>query len=175
MPDLITAEQAIRSAPVGTMIYARLQADVSAWSTGLLIREDRTLVRRLGAQPTVELRAGVIEQGGVILVALMAQIGGQLYETWFNYHGAEEATNFADLGQQETIPIVFFVPDRARSLVVINHLRQFFQEAAERCERQKPWAMSDFDAAREHVYATYPEVEDLWAHLGRNPPGGENG
>jgi hypothetical protein len=164
--EQITGEQFIQGAPVGTALYSRAKLGAAGdWQTALLFRETRQAVRGLGAAPVIELRGGVIEDAGAVLVAVIAKIAGELYECWFNYWGAEQAESFTDLARQDKIALVFFTPERARALQIKNGLRNFFQDAARRCVDRGRWTMADFDAARDRVYAEYPDVQNLWAHL----------
>ena len=163
---LVSGEQVIRGAPVGSMIYSRAKFDRAGdWQTVLLIRETKDFVRGLGTAPVIELRGGVIEDTGAVLVVVIAKIAGELYECWFNYWGSELTDCFADLAKQERIALVFFTPGRARALHIKNGLREFFADAARRCRDRGRWAMADFDVARDRTYTEYPEVRNLWAHL----------
>lgn len=164
--QIVSGEDVIKAAQIGQMIYSRAKFDVRGdWQTCLLIRESRDFVRGLGAAPVIELRGGVIEDPGAVLVVVIAKIVGELYECWFNFWGGEQAATFEDLARQEQIALLFFTPERARALAIKNGLRDFFQDAARRCAARGRWAMHDFDAARDRVYAEYPEVQNLWAHL----------
>ena len=164
--SLVSGEEVIRGAQVGSMIYSRAKFDRAGdWQTALLIRETRNFVRGLGAAPVIELRGGVIEDTGAVLVVVIAKIAGELYECWFNYWAGELTDCFADLAKQEQIALMFFTPERARTLQIKNGLRDFFADAARRCRDRGRWAMADFDAARDRAYTEYPEVRNLWAHL----------
>src|SRR5512137_626797 len=77
----------IKTAPAGTMVYARQSiAPGAPLNTGLLIREEPQRVAAFGRDPLVALRAVTFEQSGVLLVVILVKIGSELYETWFNYH-----------------------------------------------------------------------------------------
>lgn len=166
---LVTGEQVIRSAQVGTMIYARAKFDARGdWQTALLVRESKDFVRALGQAPVIELRGGVIDDPGAVLVVVIAKIAGELYECWLNYYQTGEgAAYFQDLQRQTQLPILFFTPERARALAIKNGLRDFFKEAEQRARARGAWAMRDFDAARDRAYAEFPEVQNLWAHLAK--------
>lgn len=165
---LVSGEQVIRSAQVGTMIYSRAKFDARGdWQTALLVRESKDFVHALGQAPVIELRGGVIEDPGAVLVVVIAKIAGELYESWFNYWGAEQSESFIDLQRQTQLPILFFTPARARALAIKNGLHDFFKDAEQRARARGAWAMRDFDAARDRAYTEFPEVQNLWAHLAK--------
>jgi len=156
----------IAGAQIGAMIYSRAKLDAGGdWQTVFLIRESRDFVRGLGKAPVIELRGGVIEDARAVLVVVIAQIAGELYETWFNYYQANGAAHFQDLQRQAQIALVFFTPQRARAVAVRNGLADFFKDAARRAVARGAWAMQDFDAAKDRAYSEFPEVRNLWAHL----------
>jgi len=163
---LVSGEQMIAGAQVGSMIYSRFKTGTRGeWQTGLLVRESKEFVQNLGPAPVIQLHAGAIEHSRVLLVALIAKIAGELYETWFNYYQTNGAAHFQDFQRQAEIALIFFTPERARIIAVRNGLADFFQDAERRARERAPWAMHDFDVARELTYAEYPEVQNLWAHL----------
>lgn len=164
MDKLIDAAKWIKTAEPGTMAYARQQTAVDGpWTTGFLIRERQWRVKGLGRNPDVELRCCAFEQDGVLLVAVLMKVSGELYESWFNYYqttGGEPY--FHDLIEQPTVTFAFFTPEPTRMLSIKNRVGGFFQQTLERTRQMEPWSMRDFDAAREKVYARYPTVSKLW-------------
>ncbi len=130
------------------------------WETALLVRETPDYVGKLGKNPVIELRAGMLIESGVALTALLMGIGDDLYEAWFNYHAAQES--FADMATQERIVIAFYTPSKARQIAISNNLRGFFEDAISKARTLRRWTMRDFDSAREKVYSKYPQVTDLW-------------
>ncbi len=99
---------------------------------------------------------------------MLLRIGGEYYETWWNYHQTDGGEiYFSDMTTQERIPILFFTPDMTRSIAVHNSLASFFADAAQRIQAVPAWSMTDFDDARESVYARFPTVTKLWNHLQR--------
>lgn len=173
--DLISAEDAIKDAPPGMMIYARVSTDnAGAQETAFLIREEQKFVRAFGHNPVVEMRAGLLYEDApgarrVALVPVMLRIGAgkdaQLYECWFNFHGADNRASFADLAAQPASAIFFFVPERSKAVRVQNGLRALFAETRGALEAMPAWSMGDFDAAREKIYRAYPTPHDLWRAL----------
>ena len=163
---LVSVEEMIVAAPVGSMVYSRFKTGTGGeWQTGLLVRESKEFVQRLGPAPVIELRAGVIEHPRALLVALIAKIAGELYETWLNYYQTNGAAHFQDFQRQAEIALIFFTPERTRMIAVRNGLADFFQDAERRARERSPWAMRDFDVAKELTYQEFPEVRNFWAHL----------
>src|SRR5919197_5119924 len=102
--EIISAEAVIRQLALGSMICSRVKFDAAEdWQTAFLIRKDKQRVNRLGANPRVKIRAGLLEQDHIGLVVVLWRIGpprqSQLYEMWFNYSTIAES--FHDLATQE--------------------------------------------------------------------------
>lgn len=172
--DLISAEDAIKGAPPGMMIYARVSIDTAgAWETAFLIREEQKYVRAFGQHPAVEMRAGLMYEDAhpgrrVALVPVMLRIGAgkdaQLYECWFNYFGGN-TDSFLDLAAQSHFAIAFFTPERSKGVRVKNGMQELFTRALAALAPAPAWSMGDFDAAREKIYRAYPAPYDLWRAL----------
>lgn len=172
MTQLIDIDTLMRSSPSGTMAYSRFVADTATgWQTGLFIREDRQHIAALGKSPTVAVRSGMFTEDGVALVAVLVQVGGEVYETWLNYHqtgGGQQY--FQDLAKQDRLPIIFYGSRRReRSIIIRNPLKDLMASALEVLADAKPWSMSQFDQARERIYAQHPSVHALWRALGAQP------
>jgi len=170
MSQLINPQDQIKKMPAGSAIYARAEFDESIISeTVFLIREEPRAVKALGENPKIEIRAGIIQEKGVTLVAVILRIGGEYFETWWNYYQPDGhgQRSFSDMATQERIPILFFTPEMTRSLAVRNSLAPFFADALRRVQAMPEWSMKDFNAAREVVYAKYPTVTKLWNALQR--------
>ncbi len=166
--ELISAEAAIRASQPGSMIFSRVKFDLASdWQTALLIREEKKYVNRLGANPLVKMRGGLLEENNIGLVAVLLRIGppghAQLYESWFNYAAA--ADSFDDLATQERIAIVFFTPERGRAVHVRNGLPSLFIRARAELSQRPQWTMQAFDRARESLYARWPTPQALWHAL----------
>ena len=84
MSNLINPEDLIRAAEPGAMVYAVGAID-GARMVSLFIREDVIRIAAL-SNPLIELHAGVFAERHSVLVAVMAQINQELYESWWNYH-----------------------------------------------------------------------------------------
>lgn len=159
----IPADEMIRAAEPGSMIYSRVEMDGTT-QTALLIREERDIIDHLGKNPVLELRFGVFHEQGVVLVTLMLKADNELYEAWVNFHAVGGAEALADLSTQSTLPIVLYTkrPRPERTLGIPNRLRLAVANAAELCRSASAWEMRDFDIAREGVYRLYPSVQALW-------------
>jgi hypothetical protein len=168
MDNLIDAATWMKSAEPGTMAYAMQQTAVTGpWTIGFLVREQLWRVQGLGRNPEVELRCGVFEQDGVLLIVMLAKISGELYETWFNYHqaGNRGEQYFRAVIEQPALTFTFFTPEPTRMIQINNRFGEFFAQALERIARLKPWSMREFDEARAQVYARYPTVAKLWKEI----------
>jgi len=155
-------EDLIRAAPEGTMAYEMLRDQPTVC---FMIREDARRVERLDKNPAVEIRAGGFEQDDVLAVAVMFRIGAELYECWFNFcqdGGGEKY--FRNLAEENTFVIAFYAPELSKAIRVRNRLKSFFQQMLERAAG-RTWSMSEFDAARNKIYARYPGVPVLWNAL----------
>jgi hypothetical protein len=165
---LVHPEDVIRRAPVGSCIYSLTRLDTSPEEVDFLIREETARIEAW-ENPPIELRSANMDQGGVILVPILARVGEDLYECWVN-HYAEEVRFRRVLGTlaiQERLVLHFYGDqgELVRSLRVSNPHRDFFAEAARRCEATAPWTMQEFDTAREAIYRWHPSVSDLWRAL----------
>lgn len=169
MSQFIDAEQWIQKADPGTMVYARFQTDAATWQTGFLVREEPKYVKAFGQHPIVAMRSGLMQEGKVALVATLFRIGAgkdaQFYETWWNWHGPENRESFYDIASQERIGIFFFTPGRERAIQVSNAFRDLFMRAITSISAMPAWSMSDFNQARDGIYARYPGVQVLWNNL----------
>jgi hypothetical protein len=136
-----------------------------------LIREQSGIIAELGRTPAVHVRAGLIVDGGVLVLPVLIEVSGELYETWMNYHAEVCPPALACLALQEHIRLHFFddLGARARVIGLPNHLQAFWRDALRTLAQSQPWPLAAFDAARGRLYAMYPSVPALWHALGRAP------
>jgi len=171
MTRIGTASIVAQSSP-GTMIYEQFQVEDQGevWEeTGLLIREDMQHIKALPRHPVIEVRAGMLNEGNVQLLAILVKVQGELYETWFNYHqrGEDSEKCLNDWIEQEDLAVIFFSDTGLeRSIRIRNLLSDLAQRALPLLRQAEPWTMEDFDAARARLYERYPTVGDLWKALG---------
>lgn len=159
---MMTIEDWISSVPPGMMAYEMLRDEPTV---GFMVHETADRVKRLGENPQVETRAGLIEQDDVLVVVVQLGIGAELYECWFNYcqdGGGEKY--FRCLAEADTFVVAFYTPKLSKAIRVRNGLQDFFRQALERAAG-RTWTMSDFDAARNKIYKRYPSVWVLWDAL----------
>ena len=170
MNNLTDPQIVIKAAPAGSAIYGRVSIDGAPMRTVLMIREDDAQISALGSAPSIRLKFATFDAGQVAPAVLMIGIaGGELYETWWNYHQRDGigTAHFADMSTQDDVPVLFYdATERRRAIVVRNRLQRAFANAVAQIEALPAWSMEDFDAARENVYARYPEVRDLWRAIG---------
>ena len=162
--------------PPGSSIWAPLAYRPGApLEPAICARLESGEAARIPAGATVEHRAGCIVQDGIGLVAWLCQIDGRqewTFETWINVHSTDPGPlkNPLPVLRQQTHLLVhlFETSERpARSMRVTNRLDWASIEAA---LPPSSWSMQDFDQGREHVYARFPDVSDLWAALGLHQP-----
>ena len=174
MNSLTDPQIVIKAAPAGSAIYARTSIDGAPMRTVLMIREDAARINALGSAPSIRLKFATFDavsgSSPVVPAVLMIGIaGGELYETWWNYHQRDGigAAHFADMSTQDDVPVLFYdAAERRRAIVVRNRLQRAFANAVAQIEALPAWSIADFDTARESVYARYPEVRDLWRAIG---------
>jgi hypothetical protein len=169
----------IKSMPSGSALYGRagFQPGEMASSpegesainleTCILIREDEKQIRKIPANPIVELRSGIWENH-ICIVVVMIKLAGLPYETWWNYYaeGDYGKISFDDMIRQAMIPILIYDHrERHRSIGVRNSLQLSFKKYKETIARKPAWGMKEFDAVREIIYASYPTVTKLWETL----------
>lgn len=160
----------IKTYPSGSALYGRTGETTDTLETCILIREDEPQIRKISANPIVELRSGLWEGKGAIIIAVMVKSAGLLYETWWNYHRDDGGDKyFDDMIRQSMIPIlVYDNHTQRRSILVRNSLAPSFKKYKGKILAATPWAMAEFDNERERIYARYPNVTALWEALGAN-------
>ena len=165
---MLDVDKLMQASPPGSMVYARVH-DGDEWRTALVIRENRKHIRALGAAPRVEVRAAMIEQDPVKLVAIMARIGTETYECWFNYWQTGGGADYAgDWQRQDRLPIVFYSDHgRERAISIkMGTFGDFWRRIGPELAASQPWSMRDFDDARDATFNEYPSPGLLWRRLG---------
>lgn len=157
-------EEGIKQAAPGACAYAVAQVGNAPEETVFLIRERSGIIAELGRAPAVHVRAALIVETGVVLLPVLIQVSGELYETWMNYHAELCPPALACLALQEQIGLHFFDDRgiRARVIAVPNHLQPFWRGTLRTLAQTPRWSLATFDAARDRLYAAYPTVGDLW-------------
>lgn len=159
----------IRSAPLGSALWGRERLDSGASEVAWYLRETSDRIGALGSGPTIELRAAMIEQAGVLLVPILVRVGPDIWESWLNARQPGEAGLLAlgDLAIQPRLA-VHLVGDRgeiARTLGRSNPLQLLARTVLAQVQVAQAWAMAQFDDARDQVYARHPGMLDLWSAL----------
>ncbi len=152
--------------PVGGALFARFPfpEEDGGMQTALIIHESAEHVQNLPATLDIQERSVFFEEQGVGLLAVMYRIGGEMYETWWNYHNPSMRQSIDDLQHQPRLCFMFFDDSLEPSRVVWapNGLQTVFAAFAGRAGAMTPWSMPAFDAARAQVYARYPTLGALW-------------
>lgn len=164
--------QVLRQMPPGSALYSR-EIISDRWEVAWLVREETVRIKKLGDNPEVEFRAGLIYQDGIALIPVLVRVGAgtkeNIYETWINVHQPEDGLRYLrDLSTQDRIVIHLYGDGckLERSLKVSNQLQQFMQEVLDLVKDTPPWSMLEFDEARERLYGAYPDVKSLWDYMG---------
>ena len=138
--------------------------------TGFIIREDEEHIRALPAQPMIEVRSALLVEDGIGVVAILARIEGEIYETWFNRHfeGLGLAECLDDLALQERLFFGFYAgrPQPERIIWMPNHPRDSFERILHLISAMEPWSMEAFNMARMSVLQRYPDLQSLWEACG---------
>ncbi len=165
------------ASPPGIMVHSRFQAKGEAQQTGLFIREESARIRQLGTSPVVEIRAGLLQEGEIYLLAIMARIGGEIYETWLNYNQEDGGDCLSGLAAQKRLLVAFYGDQGRERAITINNsnLAIMMGEAIPILAGSRRWGMADFDEAKARVCNRYPASVVLWEALGAWQEGGKDG
>lgn len=163
----ITPVTTLLKSPVSVAGIARFNDESDNVLTSIIIHEDTEHVSRLPKEVPVRIRFGFIVERDVGLVVVMLLIYGELYETWWNYHNPAYHECFNDIIRQDKLLLSFYIDstEPSRVLWVPNTLKGVFKMAIEEIQTREPWAMHDFDVAREILYRKYPNPKNLWENL----------
>jgi len=72
------------------MIYGRVKQSLGTpWQTVFYIREDSEHIEAIPPNPPIEMRSGVMEERGVVLIPILIKLNDELYECWLNYSGRQ--------------------------------------------------------------------------------------
>lgn len=168
MSQLTDAETVIKTAQPGMMIYGRVKQSLEAsWQTVFYIRDDAEHIKAIPPDPPVEMRSGVMDEYGVVLIPILIKLGNDLYECWLNYYaeGGKEALQSLATQEQNVILIFGDKGQQERSIGFKNSLSKTFALILEGAQKKPAWGMKDFDRAREKLYRWYPKVKDIWREL----------
>ena len=169
---MISPEQAITQAPVGTMIWGAFQIDDYPREIALLVKEKSRYITQLGLSPTLEIRtAAFVEREAVVIAVMLKFNSDMLYETWVNAHddaGGREALDL--LATQSRIPVIWYSAKRERQIAIPNRMQMTFANFASMCDQSRTWTNPEFEAARNRVYARYSTPAKLWQQLRNAKP-----
>ena len=119
----------------------------------------------------VKIRTGLIGVDRILVVPFLFTFDDnmrQLIETFFNYYAVPEI--FKILCKQDTISFYYYGDSLSleRTITINNYLKSFFLTAVSVAASGPEWSMSDFDNAKERIYARYPTAVCLWDMLSKN-------
>ncbi len=175
-PDtpLADALMHLRQGPPGRALYTRQQVDDGRWETVWVIYDEARYLTRMGADPTVEIRAGTFDEGGVMILPILLRVGleepGRIYDTYINAYQIEgENVYLQDLARQDRLRIHLYDEhgQLQGTLTVPNSLQTLAQGVLQRQATYQPSTPAAFEYARDKLYETHVDVQGLWQTLGR--------
>jgi hypothetical protein len=136
--------------------------------TDFFVREESAIIKGF-QNPTLVLRPGVVVLGGVVVVMVLFQVGGRVFETWWNYFEDGNDVAFRGMTEQETVTFHFHGEKgkREKSTTVRNPLRGLFRTLVEGISQKEKWSLEEFEKAKEMLCQKYPTILELWEELGR--------
>jgi hypothetical protein len=157
--------------PLGSALFVREHIGGGSGEIAWLIREESARLAKLGPDPEIEFRAGVLEEEPVVLVPVLVRVGPpageSIYESWVNQY-AEDGGVLETLADQSRL-VVHLYGDGCQlidTLAVRNPLQAFARHALSRiAAAADPWTRQQFARAREQIHGRYPQVWDLWQAL----------
>ena len=168
MSYLTDAETVIKTLPPGSMIYGRVKQSLGTpWQTVFYIREDSEHIEAIPPNPPIEMRSGVMEERGVVLIPILIKLNDELYECWLNYctQGGKEALQALASQEQNVVLIFKDKGKQERSIGFNNSCKNTFALILEGVSKKPTWQMKEFDAAKENLYRWFPKIKDLWREL----------
>ena len=166
----VDPEKMMKTRPPGQAAFMRFAPVEGTLGVAFMLREETARIAAL-QDPEIELRAGVLEQDGVLLIPVLLRVGKEvqenIWETWWNFYASDLPPKFKDLSRQDEL-FIFFYGDsgnRERTIKCRNSWKDFFKQAYQLCVVHPSWSMSDYDNAREKIYARHPTVMDLWRSM----------
>jgi hypothetical protein len=151
---------AVLDAPAHSLRLVCIDAAVEVY-----IREDEFILASYPQPCSVELALPVWDDGRVLCVALLIQLGGRnafTFDRWLNLANPDELRILQLLSDQPTIDI-FLVSDRiARLMRERNHLSGKAAGIIATLRMRASWSDEDFQAQRRRLDILYPSSEALW-------------
>ena len=141
----------LRQMPSGSTLWSREQIDGGTWEVAWLVREQSARLAKLGTNPEIEFRAGLLWEGGVGLIPVLVRVGPAsnrlAYETWINEHAEGFSGTLATLAKQGRLVVHFYGNGchLERTLTVSNDLATFAGQALNAIATRPPWTMQAFD------------------------------
>jgi hypothetical protein len=161
-------EHLLRVGGPGQASFARFEADKGPSLTCMIIHDDREHLQTIPETPSVAVRSKLFLRSGVALVAVIAMVEGERYETWWNYHNPLCPDSFVDMRTQELFGLCFYVEssEPERIVWVMNPLQQTFAGYSTEIERLAPWPTDAFDRERGNLNREFTSVASLWEAMG---------
>jgi len=171
-PESAAVVQRLLGTPYTCAIYARVSDPAGKSATCFLLHEEGARVRAMPEQVAIEVRTALLEMRGVGVVVVLLRVGGELYETYWNYHIPELRACFDDMASQDALLIRFYTDSvqPSRTLTLPNSLRETFAIFKQQLSAATPWRMEQFDAAKAAIAVDFPSVQALWEGIAEQRP-----
>lgn len=166
MNKLMYANQFIRTAFHGEAIFAEIARPEP--KIDFLIREESSIIMAIPQQPSISLRGAFINSNSVGVIVLMFQVGGNIYETWFNYHAQGVASAIEQFIGQDDLGLHFCGDslDFERHIMIYHvdkKTKTFFEKVSGHIESHlQPWTMQQFDIEKMRICGRFHSSKSLW-------------
>lgn len=153
----------ILSQPFGFIVYWRAKT-AGETVTIFLVREDVAYIAGLPQVVSVVCRAGLFEISDVALIAVLMEIEGKIYETWWSWYDPEQRLCFDDLLRQDKLLVSFYAEETepVRTIQVPNHFRKSIKPLIAAVQGIQQWSLEEFVKAKEEASIRYPDTRSLW-------------
>ena len=134
----------LRTMPPGSMLYGGVRLDEGEWETALYGKEERKFLKRLGENPTLDIRSGLFQGPdvwpGVVMLSPVGHTKAMLYESWLNWHAPEQQETIRRFATQERL-VTFWYDEHmqlARTLAVPHTRAKAVAVMVSQWERSNP-------------------------------------
>lgn len=162
-----TAEDIIMTLPPGSMIFDEgLVMEAASPEVIFLIREESETIRSL--IPLIQFRAGFIDYKGVMLLPILMNIQGSIFESWYNWFEVDVPPGRLCqlLASQQRIFLTFYgASGKERNIRTSNSLCDFFTSVIKMMQTKAPWSMREYDIAKAYLCERFRTPSELWSAL----------
>lgn len=152
----------------GSLMYDRVQNEDGSWEVVFGLREEPQRIKKLGADPEIEIRPGVIDEYRVLLIAFFIRLGplsrDSLFLTWINAHEPVglETLRLLSIQPRITIHAYYDRLEPEQTFSVPNPHQVFLTDTLTDIEAAPRWNVSQFETAQIVLYQRRPTAMDIW-------------